>query len=92
MEDGVYSRPMQKQLDVVIRSMRRTLEAHGIGDIVEMEKGLLRVVPEKLDCDLYRFLNGEPGAADAFRGEYMNAYSWASLTEAYMDRVRHPPD
>lgn len=86
-EDGLYDRSMQKQLDVVIRSLRTTLEANGIGDIIEIHKGSLRVVPEKLDCDLYRFFKGEIEAVDAYRGEYMNAYSWASLTESYMDRI-----
>ena len=86
-EDGLYDRSMQKQLDVVIRSLRTTLEANGVGDIVEIHKGSLRVVPEKLDCDLYRFFKGDIQAVDAYRGEYMNAYSWASLTESYMDRI-----
>ena len=87
-ENRLYDRSMQKQLDVVIRSLRATLTRYGIGDIIEMRKGSLRAVPEKLDCDLYRFLGGDASAADAYRGEYMNAYSWASLTEAYMDRLR----
>ena len=26
-------------------------------------------------------------AVNAYRGEYMSAYSWASLTEAYMDHM-----
>lgn len=87
-EDGLYDRSMQKQLDVVIRSLRTTLEQYGIGDIIEVHKGALRAVPEKLDCDLYRFFKGEIEAVDAYRGEYMSAYSWASLTESYMDRMR----
>ena len=88
-EDSLYNRSMQKQLDVVIRSLRSTLERYGIGRILEIRSGSLRAVPEELDCDLYRFFNGDPGAAGAYRGEYMNAYSWASLTESYMDRSNH---
>ena len=88
-EDRLYDRSMQKQLDVVIRSLRSTLKKNGIGEIVELRKGALRVIPEKLDCDLYRFFNREREAVNAYRGEYMSAYSWASLTEAYMDRIRH---
>ncbi len=86
-EDGLYDRSMQKQLDVVIRSLRTTLEENGIGDIIEIHKGSLRVVPERVDCDLYRFFKGEIEAIDSYRGEYMSAYSWASLTESYIDRV-----
>ena len=86
-EDGLYDRSMQKQLDVVIRSLRTTLEEYGVGDMIEIHKGSLRVVPEKIDCDLYRFFKGESAAVEAYRGEYMSAYSWASLTESYMDSI-----
>ena len=83
-EDGVYDRRMQKQLDVVLRSLRETLQRYGIDDILEVQKGSLRICPEKLDCDLYRFLQGDADAINAYRGEYMSSYAWAEMTEAYM--------
>ena len=87
-EDEVYDRRMQKQFDVIVRSLAATLEEYGIGDMFEMNKGQLRVVPQKFDCDLYHFIKGEPDYINAYRGEYMSSYSWASLTEAYMDRIK----
>lgn len=86
-EDAEYDRRMQKQFDVIVRALRTTLEGYGIGEIFELSQGSMRIVPEKLDCDLYRFFNGDVEAIDAYRGEYMSEYSWASLTEAYMDRM-----
>lgn len=80
----MYDRPMQKQLDVIIRSMRDTLREYGIEEIFEMKKGALRVIPEKISCDAYRFFDGDINAVDAYRGEYMSNYSWASITESYM--------
>ena len=88
-ETGLYDRSMQKQLDVIIRSMRSTLEEYGISEIFEMNKGSLRICPEKFDCDLYRFLEGDIDAVNSYRGEYMSAYSWASLTEAFMSRINN---
>ena len=87
-EDANYDRSMQKQLDVIVRSLRTTLEDNGIGNILEMKSGFIRVVPELIDCDLYRFMNGDIEAINAYRGEYMIAYPWAELTEAYMDRLQ----
>ncbi len=87
-EEGVYDRSMQKQLDVVIRSLRTTLKSVGAEDILEMKQGALRICPEKLDCDMYRFLGGDVAAINTYRGEYMNAYSWASTTEAFLDRMQ----
>ncbi len=91
-EDGVYDRPAQKQLDVIIRSLRDTLNEYGIPEILELERGVLRVVPETFECDLYRFMDGDIDTINAYRGEYLSEYSWASLTEAYMDRINNRED
>ena len=85
-EDVPYDRSKQKYLDVVIRSLRDTLSAHGAGELLSIQKGTLRIRPELLDCDLYRFLNGDVDTINVYRGEYMNAYAWASLREAWVER------
>ena len=83
-EDGLYDRKMQKQLDVYIRSLRETLQEYGIPEIMEMEKGVLRVKPETFVCDAYLFYSGDSDSINAYRGAYMSAYSWASMTEAIL--------
>ncbi len=83
-EDDDYDRAKQKYFDTIIRSLKETLEEYGIGDIFEAEKGQMRVIPEKIDCDLYRFLKKDKFAVESFRGEYMSSYSWARLTEGYL--------
>lgn len=80
-EDRPYDRKLQKQLDVYVRSMRDTLKEYGITCIFEMSRGRLRVNPEEFECDVYRFFAGDPEAVNAYRGEYMSDYSWASITE-----------
>ena len=87
-EDGLYDRSKQKYLDVIIRCLRDTLSEKGAGDILEVRKGTLRICPEKIDCDVYRFFAGEAEAVNSYRGEYMSSYSWASMSEAYMDRMK----
>ena len=83
-EDILYDRRMQKQLDVYIRSLRETLQEYGIPEIMEMEKGVLRVKPETFICDAYLFYSGDSDTINAYRGEYMSSYSWASMTEAIL--------
>ena len=83
-EDRLYDRKMQKQLDVYLRSLRESLKDYGIEEIFEMQKGALRVRPENFTCDAYLFFSGDSDAVNSYRGEYMNAYSWASMTESMM--------
>ena len=78
-EDELYDRSKQKYLDVVVRSLRDTLRKGGIEEILEIKGGFIRIRPELLDCDLYRFLAGDPEAVNAYRGEYMRDYPWAML-------------
>ena len=83
-EDSLYDRRMQKQLDVYVRSLRETLREYGAAEIMEMEKGVLRVKPDTFVCDAYLFYSGDSDTINAYRGEYMSSYSWANMTEAIL--------
>ena len=83
-EDRPYDRPMQKQFDVIIRSLRDSLREAGVEYIFEMKSGMLRIVPEKISCDLFRFCSGDVSAFNEYAGEYMNGYAWATMTESFM--------
>lgn len=85
-EDQLYDRGMQKQLDVYIRSLRETLWEYGASEIMEIEKGILRIKPDTFICDVYLFYSGDVEAINAYRGEYMSSYSWASITEGILSR------
>lgn len=80
-----YTRPRQKQLDVIIRSMRATLCEYAISEILQLERGTLRIVPQVIDCDMYRLFAGDVRYENEYQGEYMTPYAWANLTEGYID-------
>lgn len=88
-EDRQYDVSMQKQLDVVIRSLRDTLQSYGIGGLFELRSRNLRVLPEMMDCDLYRFLDGDEKTLYTYFGEYMSQYTWARDTEAHLTRIQN---
>lgn len=83
-EDRVYDRRQQKHLDTYIRVLRQTLKEYGIESMLDMQGGSLRVVPDQFVCDAYLFFSGDSDMINAYRGEYMTAYSWASITEGAM--------
>ena len=83
-EDEPYDRSMQKQFDVVLRSLRDTLEEYRIEHIFAPGKNAMRVVPEEISCDLYRFLDGDEKAVASFLGEYLSGYPWASTMEGFL--------
>ena len=81
-EDEVYDRSKQKYLSILINSMLDTLEKYGVRDIVERQRGLYRICPEKIDCDMFRFFEGDTQAINSYRGQYLSSYSWAAFSEA----------
>lgn len=83
-EDESYDHNHQKYLDVIIRSLRDTLKEYGIEEIFYMERRGLRIIPEKISCDMYRFYQGDTEAIRLFRGEYLVSYAWASFMEEDM--------
>ncbi len=86
-EDKAYDRKMQKQFNVIVHNLKTTLEENGAGEILNIKSGELSVNAELLDCDLYRLLNGDVNAVNAYRGKYMSTYQWANMTEAFLDRT-----
>ena len=58
--------------------LKNTLEEYGIPDVVEAVDGKRRIVPEKLQCDLYDYLAGRDD--QLFKGSYLTNYSWAERT------------
>ena len=61
--------------------LRKTLADIGLERLLLHRRNQLAILPELVDCDYYRMLDGDMEAVNAFRGEYMAQYSWAELTK-----------
>lgn len=64
----------------VYKALVDELKEYGIDDILESDHGARRVVPEKIQCDLYDYLTGKPQYESLFKGNYMMEYSWSEVT------------
>lgn len=84
-EDSDYDRTQQKNLQVYIASLVKSLSAVGAKDIILKGRQGILVNTTLIDCDYYRFLQGDVRAINSFTGQYMSAYSWAEFTTGYLD-------
>ena len=73
-------RACKTRLRSLLHDLKRTLSEIGANNIVIRRRDSIGIDPTFLDCDYYRFLNGDTQAINAFRGEYMKQYSWAEAT------------
>jgi len=84
----------KQNLRNLVNDLKTTLHGIGMDDILIRKGSTLAIRPERLDCDYYRMLEGDMTAVNAFRGEYMEQYSWAEITKAalYFETFRNKSD
>ena len=79
-EDREYTRATQSYMTQIIKSLQETLKNEDAEDLLIISHNSYAVDTSKFSCDAYDYLNGIPAALNAFRGEYMNQYSWAECS------------
>ena len=84
-EDEDYDRTKQKNLQVYVASLVKTLNGVGIHNLIFKNRQGILINTKIVDCDYYRFLEGDARAINSFTGQYMSAYSWAEFTVGYLE-------
>ena len=79
-EDKNYDKGLKNQASVVVSSLRKSLRAVGIEDILIKTWKHLALDTTKVKCDAYDFEKWDASAVNAFHGEYMAGYSWAEFS------------
>ena len=85
-EDKEYNRSLQKQIQVYISDMLSALKKVNAQNIIIKKHNSISVNKDNFKCDYYDFLNMNPSAINSYHGEYMNNYSWAEFTTAWINQ------
>lgn len=72
----------KNNLRIYTNRLKKTMEEAGVPDIIEQSYGKIRINTKKIECDYYKYLEGQ---TLLFQGEYLKEYSWAepALAEMY---------
>ncbi len=84
-EDGVYNRSRKSYFQNIVVDMRHTLKSVGAEAVICKTYNNLSVDVDKIDCDYYRFLEGDIKAINQYNGEFMTNYSWAEFIVPIMN-------
>lgn len=79
-EEKEQTRAVSSYLRTLVSDLRRTLGTAGHKDALIKRYGSLGIDMTKVSCDYYEYLEGRPLAINAWRGEYMSQYPWATET------------
>jgi len=76
---------LKAHLRKLISDLNKTLEEAGADDIIIKRHNSIAILPDKIVCDSYGFMKGDPACVNAYRGQYMTQYSWAENTTGFFD-------
>ena len=73
---------LKAYLRKLLSDLTKTLKETGgdIYDIIIKRHNSIAVIPQKIVCDSYGFMKGDPACVNAYAGEYMAQYSWAEMS------------
>lgn len=83
--DQPYDRSRQKQMQVYIADMIKSLKSVNAHKIIEKSHNSISIDISKFTCDYYEFMKMTPWAVNQYHGEYMNNYSWAEFTLGWLE-------
>ncbi len=79
-DDGTNDRVKLDYFRTLVHDIRRALSEAGVPEILVRSRNALAVRADLIDCDSYRFLQGDPVAINSYRHDYMIHYSWAEYS------------
>lgn len=79
-EDGWYDRERKNYFHTVLADLKASLKEAGIDHVLVKKHNSIAVDTSQLDCDSYKFLEGDPIAVNSYRRDYMPNYSWAEFS------------
>ena len=69
------------------QDLQNTMTRLKLTDVILKQRGSLAIAPDRIECDLYDWLEKGPDSRYRYLGEYMNQYSWAEYTHAELDEI-----
>lgn len=86
-EDEEYDHVKAASVRKALMRLKKILEDAGISEVLVCTNGEYRINTDHVDCDYYKFLNGDQEAIDSFYGEYMSDYAWSEGTTGFLTRM-----
>lgn len=86
-EDKEPTKSLKQQLRNIISDLKKSLREVNGENIIIRENNEIGIDRDKIKCDLYDFLKGDPKALHSFNGEYMSQYSnWSYTMELNLQK------
>lgn len=85
-EDKPYGAAQKSYYQTIVAELRQALKMAGIENLLIKKRNCLSVRAELLECDSYRFMEGDARAINEYRHDYISCYSWAEFRMGEMEK------
>lgn len=85
--DEPFTNAKRSYYQTVTSALRQALDDVGAADVLLKRWNSLAVDPARIDCDLYRLLDGDPSARSSYRHNYLPQYAWAECTVSTIEHA-----
>lgn len=85
-EDSLGEKRKNSYVQKVISALMKTLRQAGVEDVIDKHYNYIAIRPEKVQCDLFAFLQGDASAVNSYYGIYLEDYSWAESTIGLLEQ------
>ena len=79
-EDDDFGTDRQDYLKKLKQDLINTLNEIGAENVVIRQRGQIAINPKLIECDLFKYLEGDSTMVNSYQGEYMSQYSWAEYS------------
>lgn len=86
-EDDGDPAKKQSYLSNLRQDLQNTLAKLKLEDIIIKQRGSMAIARDKIECDLYDWLDRKESSRYTYTGDYMNQYSWAEYFHAELDEM-----
>ncbi|MGN0631480.1 MAG: response regulator [Ruminococcus sp.] len=84
-ENKEDSQSVKSLFRTLVQDLRQTLKTADAEEVFVTSRNSFAINPDLIDCDYYRYCNGEKSSEIKFNGEYMLQYSWAEYRNYSMN-------
>ena len=74
------------------QDLNNTLTRLKLTDIIVKQRGSMAIVKDKIECDLFDWLDKKQDSRYHYLGDYMNQYSWPEYRHAELDEISYSFD
>ncbi len=71
------------------QDLQNTLSDLGLTEIIIKQRGSMSIAKDKVECDLYEWLEKKKRSRYQYLGDYMNQFSWAEFVHAELDEISY---